>query len=192
MNPFIQVLHFLVSTLFDLYVFALILRFVFQIFRADFYNPLSQFILKVTNPLLIPLRRWIPGYGGVDVSCLLTCVVLSMVKLAILFWLQVQRVPDPLGLLVWSFGDLFKRTIYLFFFAILIQAVLSWINPYGNHPLQGILGKLTNPVVQPFRRIIPPVGGFDITPLFAIVLLQVLIILIAAPIAQVGMSLALR
>lgn len=191
MTPIVQALHFIISTFFDLYIFVLLLRFLFQIVRADYYNPISQLVVKITNPPLVPLRRLIPGLWGIDMACLILCLFVSLLKLIILFALQVGRFPDLLGLILWSLGDLTRMTIYVFFFAILVQVILSWVSPYGNHPLQSILYKLTTPIMRPFKRIIPPVGGFDISPIFAIILLQVLIILIAAPIAQQGFKLAL-
>lgn len=192
MSPIIQASHFLISTLFDLLLFALILRFVFQVVRADFFNPVSQLVVKVTNPLLVPIRRVIPGYAGIDIACLLVLLAVSLVKLTALFWLQFSRWPEPMGIMVWALGDLVKMTFYLFVFAILIQAIMSWVNPYGNHPLQGVLSQLTSPIMRPFRRLIPPMGGFDITPIFALILLQVMIILIASPLAHIGMGLALQ
>jgi YggT family protein len=192
MSPLLQAALFLIKTLFDLYLFALLLRFIFQAVRADFFNPLSQLVVKVTNPPLIPLRRIIPGYKGQDMACLLLCLITCTLKLSLLFGIQFKRFPDPLGLILWSVGDLAKMTIYLFFFSILVQAVMSWVNPYGNHPLQGILVKLTSPVMRPFRRVIPPLGGFDISPIFAIIMLQILIIVVATPVVQTGLMLALK
>ena len=191
MSPFIQAAYLVTQTLFDIYLFALLLRFLFQVVRADFYNPLSQLVVKVTNPPLKPLRRLIPGLWGIDWACLMICTILGMLKLSLLFWIQLQKMPGPLGLFVWTLGDLTKMTLYLFFFSILIQAVLSWVNPYGNHPLQALLSQITSPFMRPFRRFIPPIAGFDITPIFAILLIQVMIILIAGPIIQYGTRWAL-
>lgn len=192
MSPLLHAALFLVKTLFDLYLFALLLRFIFQVVRADFFNPVSQLVVKVTNPPLVPLRRIIPGVKGLDMACLLLCFIICTIKLSMIFGIQFQRFPDPVGLVVWSLGDLAKMTIYLFFFSILVQAVMSWVNPYGNHPIQGLLMQVTAPVMRPFRRFIPPLGGFDISPIFAIILLQLLIILFATPMVQAGLFLALQ
>lgn len=173
MGPLVDAALFLVKALFDLYIFALLLRFLFQLVRADFFNPISQAIVKVTNPPLLPLRKWVPGFRGLDMACLLVIALVCWTKLMITFGLVFKSFPFIPGFLLWSIGDIINSVINLFFFAILGQVILSWVNPYGNHPMQSILFKITAPIMRPFRRFIPPIGGFDITPIFAILLLQV-------------------
>lgn len=190
MSPLIRAGIFLIEALFDIYIFALLLRFIFQLVRADFFNPISQAIVKVTNPPLIPLRRFIPGFKGMDMACLLVIAMVCWIKLMITFGIVFKAFPFVPGLFVWSVGDIARSVINLFFFAILAQAILSWVNPYGNHPMQSILVKLTNPVMRPFRRVIPPIGGFDITPIFAILILQVIGMLNREYIIAMGQILA--
>lgn len=192
MSPLIKAGIFLIEALFDLYIFALILRFLFQMVRADFFNPVSQAIVKVTNPPLIPLRRFIPGFRGLDMACLLVIAMVCWAKLMITYGIIFKSLPFVPGLFVWSVGDITQSVINLFFFAIIAQAILSWVNPYGNHPIASILYKITNPIMKPFRRFIPPIGGFDITPIFAILLLQVLGMLNREYIIQMGQILATR
>jgi len=192
MTPVNNAIEFLLSTLFDLAIICFLLRFIFQVFRADFFNPLSQLIVKVTNPLLIPLRRIIPPVRMLDSACLIIIIALTSIKLACLFGLKFQKFPAIFGLIIWSLGELFTLTTYVFFFAILLQAVLSWVNPTGQNPISGLLHRLTAPLMQPVRRIIPPVGGFDITPIPVIIILQLLIILIGSPLSQSGLIMAMR
>ncbi len=190
MDPLIKAGLFLIEALFDIYTIALLLRFIFQVVRADFFNPVSQMVVKITNPPLLPLRRFIPGYRGMDVACLMVIVLTCILKLLISFTVQAKTLPFAPGLFVWSIGDIFKSTINLFFFAIIAQAILSWVNPYGNHPMQGILTKITSPVMRPFKRVIPPISGFDITPIFAILTLQIIGFLNQAYIITQGQILA--
>ncbi len=190
MSPIHEAGALVIQTLIDLYLIALMLRFFFQLVRADFFNPISQFIVKLTNPLLIPLRRIIPGLFGIDFACLFLMLVLAYFKLGALFWLQMTRLPDPLGLFVWTAGDLIKLSLYVFLFAIVIQAVMSWLSGGRQHPAQMILAQLTSPLLRPFSRFIPSIGGIDITPIFALITLQVMLILVANPVTQFGIVLA--
>ncbi len=170
-------LSFLVSTLFSLYILAVMLRFLLQVTRADFYNPLSQFIVKITTPALRPLRRIIPGWGGVDVAALVLMLVLQMLSVWLVFLLAGRGV-DPLGLLIVSVAQLVDLAFNVFIFAILIQAVLSWITPGTYNPVTSVLFSLTEPVLRPLRRFVPPISGFDLTPLVALLGLQVVRMLV--------------
>lgn len=190
MTPVNQAGYFLVQTLFDLYIMTFMLRFILQLVRADYLNPLSQFIVKVTNPLVVPLRRIIPGFLGIDWATLIVLSLLSASKLSLLFFIRFSKLPDALGLVVWTCGDILSLTIYIFFFAILIQVLMSWVAPMGN-PLTGVLHRITNPLMRPARKVIPVIGGFDISPIPVMIVLQLLIILIATPLVQSGLQLAL-
>ncbi len=170
-------LAFLISTLFSLYILVVMLRFLLQLTRADFYNPLSQFIVKITTPALRPLRRLIPGWGGVDVAALVLMLLLQMLSVWLVF-LLAGRGADPLALLIVSIAQLTDLAFNVFIFAILIQAVLSWITPGTYNPVTSVLFSLTEPVLRPLRRIVPPISGFDLTPLVAILGLQVLRMLV--------------
>jgi YggT family protein len=170
-------LSFLLSTLFSLYILAVMLRFLLQLTRADFYNPLSQFIVKITTPVLRPLRRLIPGWGGVDVAALVLMLVLQMLSVWLVFLLAGRGV-DPLALLIVSVAQLVDLTFNVFIFAILIQAVLSWITPGTYNPVTSVLFSLTEPVLRPLRRVVPPISGFDLTPLVALLGLQVVRMLV--------------
>jgi YggT family protein len=170
-------LEFLVTTLFSLYILAVMLRFLLGVVRADFYNPVSQFLVRITNPLLIPMRKVIPSIGKYDTSALLLMLLLQLASLGIVVLLRdisVSFVP----LLIAAVGELIMLVINVFMFAIIIQVVLSWVNPGNYNPVTALLYSITSPIMRPIQRIIPPVSGIDLSPLVAIIGLQVLRMLI--------------
>ena len=183
-------LNFLIRTLFDLYIIVVALRFLLQWVRADFYNPLSQFLVRATNPLLRPLRRIIPGYGGIDFASVILMLLLKAAEISILGLVAAGRIPAPLGLLVLSLAEVLRLLIYIFMFAIIIQVVLSWVNPGAYNPATVLIYRLTEPLLEPARRLIPPMGGLDFSPLVVLILLQLTIILIIRPLLQFGFSLS--
>lgn len=192
MSPFNQAGIFLIQTLFDLYLMMIMLRFLLQVFRAEFYNPISQLVVRLTNPLLIPLRRVIPGFKGIDWSSITLLLIVTIIKLTLVCLIQFHRLPSIPGLVVWSVGDLVGLTIHIFFFAVLIQIIASWIAPSSHNPALDIIRCLTNPLMRPARKYIPAIGGFDLSPIPVIIGLQLLTILLAGPIIQVGAQLSLR
>jgi YggT family protein len=173
MNDYLRnPIEFLLSVLFGLYILAVLLRFLLQWVRADFYNPLSQAIVKLTNPALRPLRRIIPGLGGIDVAALLLVLALQMI-LGVLLTLLRGAPLQPGWLLLWSVGELVALTFNIFIFSLIIQALLSWVNPGHYNPVSGMLSRLNEPLLRPARRLIPPFSGLDLSPLVVILLLQV-------------------
>jgi YggT family protein len=170
-------LTFLISTLISLYILAVMLRFLFQLTRADFYNPLTQFIVKITSPALRPLRRIIPGWGGLDIAALVLMLALQMLSVWLVF-LLADRAIDPLNLLIVALAQLVDLAFSVFIFAILIQAILSWITPGTYNPVTSVLFSLTEPVLRPVRRFVPPISGFDLSPLVALLGLQVIRMLV--------------
>lgn len=171
-------LEFLITTLFDLYITVVMLRFILQQVRADFYNPISQFIVKVTNPLLIPLRRIIPGWGGIDIASILLMLLLQSIAITLLLLIRGVGL-GPLVVINLAFAELVSMAFNVFIFAIVIQAVISWINPAGHYnPVGGILRSITEPLLRPARKFIPPISGIDLSPLAALFALQILKMLI--------------
>lgn len=172
MNPF----AFLIDTLIYLYILLLMLRLLLQWVKADFYNPLSQFIVKLTNPPVIPLRRLIPGYWGIDFATLVLVLVLTAIKLAVIAMINGVD-PTSLSIISLSVVALFETIdliLSIFLFSIFIQAILSWVNPDPRNPVMNVLGSLTRPVLKPFRKLIPPISGIDISPIFAIITIMFL------------------
>lgn len=165
-------LEFLVTTLVGLYILAVMLRFLLGLVRADFYNPVSQFLVRVTNPLLVPMRKVIPTVGKFDTSAVVLMLVLQLLSVLIVVALRGADV-SFVAILAYAIGELLMLLINVFLFAIIVQVILSWISPGTYSPVNAILYSLTEPVLQPFRRIIPPLSGIDLSPLFALIALQV-------------------
>ncbi len=163
-NPFV----FLINILLDLYIIVLMLRFILQQVGADFYNPLSQFIVKVTAPVLNPARRVIPSFRGVDTATIVVIVLFIIVKIYLVALLSGYTV-SLTTLFLMGIREFIPLALNVFIFAIIIQAILSWINPDPYNPVTGVLFSITRPVLQPVRRWIKPIEGLDLSPLFAII-----------------------
>lgn len=174
-------LLFVIETLFDLYVLCFILRLVMQMTRADFHNPLAQFIVRVTNPLLVPLRKLVPGYRGLDLAAVLLILVLELVATATLFQLKTGLSPGAGTLLYFALLRTLVTFIRLYFFAILLYAILSFVSPGTYNPLSSVLASICEPVLNPVRKLIPPIGGIDLSPLFVLIGLQALLMAIPVP-----------
>ena len=180
---------FLIQTLFGLYIGAVMIRFVLAVVRADFYNPISQFLVKVTNPPLVPLRRLIPSVGKLDLASIVLMLVLQMLELFTIGLIKGVSF-HPLGLGVLALGELLSLLVQIYFFTILIQVVLSWVSPGGYNPAVALLYSLNEPVLGRARRLLPPIHGFDLSPIVAMIVLQLLTILLIAPITDLGRGLA--
>lgn len=165
-------LEFLLSTLVGLYITAILLRFLLHAVRADAYNPISQFLRKVTDPALSPLRRLIPNWRGKDMAALTLALLLQCVLLFVVAWLRGRGISIGM-LLPWALAELLSITFNIFIFAIIIQAVMSWISPGVYNPVTSLVHSLNAPVLRPVSRLIPPISGVDLSPLFAILGLQV-------------------
>ena len=190
-------LMLIINTLFDLYVLLVLLRFLLQMLRADFYNPISQFIVKLTTPPLKILRRVIPSVAGQDAASIVLCLILIYIKFMIIRSLDISHVPistymapvneaSYIGLFIFAIADLIALTFTVFLVAIFIQVIMSWISPGQYNPLIGLVHKIAEPALKPFRKIIPPMGGFDLSPIFAILALMVVKMLLVPPIAYMG------
>jgi len=169
----VQIAVFLVDTIATFFVFLLLARFHVQWLRAPFRNPAGEFVVATTNWAVKPARRVIPGAAGLDLASLLLAWAFQAASL----WAQVAIVggqPALLALVAVAAVDLVRYSIYFLVFALIVQAVLSWTNPYT--PVGPAFDALTRPFLRPFRRYIPPLGGVDLTPLVLLVLLQVLLI----------------
>ena len=173
---------FLLNVIFGLYIFAVLLRFLLQLVRADFYNPIAQFLVAITNPPLKPLRRVIPGLFGIDVASVVLLVLLELVFQTLLATLLNQSLTVA-TLLVKGVFDLLHNTLNVYLFGILILVILSWVNPYPN-ALSQLLGRLTEPLLRPARRTIPPLSGIDLSPMVA--MLGIALVQMALPYLERG------
>ncbi|MBL3527493.1 MAG: YggT family protein [gamma proteobacterium endosymbiont of Lamellibrachia anaximandri] len=171
---------FLIQTLFGLYILAVMLRLILQLVKADFYNPVSQFLVRATNPPLKLLRRFIPGFGGIDISSIVLAWILKAAELGLVILLSGASV-SALGPILWAIPELVELLINIFLFAILIQVILSWINPGAYNPVSALLHSLTDPVMRPARRILPPISGLDLSPMLVMIGLVLLKMLLLPP-----------
>ena len=162
---------FLIDTFVSLYLFALMLRFLLQWAEADFYNPISQFLVKLTHPPLRYLRRFIPSVRRIDSASLVLMLAVQILSDYLVFTLQ-QISASPASLLLVALGQLLELLYNILFYSILISVVLSWVAPRGYNPAMKLLYDLTDPLLAFFRRYLPPMGGIDISPLLALVALQ--------------------
>lgn len=175
---------FLIDTLASLYIFAVMLRFLLQWVEADFYNPISQFLVKITHPLLRPMRRFIPSVGRVDTASLLLMLTVQSLDMFLVASLQ-QVALSPVGLVLAAFGQLLELLFNIYFYAILISAVMSWVPmPHGYNPAVKMLYELTEPLLSLFRRLLPPMGGIDLSPLMVLVGLQFTKMVVLPPLHQ--------
>lgn len=172
-----QALQFLIDTLFNLYLMVVILRLWLQLARADFYNPFSQFVVKATNPLVLPLRKLIPSIGSLDTATLLIAYAVALTKILLLQGLLVGQLLLPQSLF-WAVLVLVKEVLSLMFWMLVIRALLSWVSQ-GRSPIEYVMQQLTEPLLRPIRRIIPPMGGLDLSVFVALVALQFFNILLS-------------
>lgn len=170
-------LYFLVDTLLTMYLYVLILRFVMQLTRADFRNPFAHAVMVITNPLIMPLRRIFPPIGKVDSASVLAIILVAAGTIGILEFIDGDGVVmlDPISWLVLT-GLMLVRAVIMFYMgALIIFALLSWVVPAGYNPVMALLGNIVEPVLQPFRRLIPPIGALDLSVLWAVLALGVLL-----------------
>jgi len=190
-------LMLVINTLFDLYVLLVLLRFLLQMLRADFYNPVSQFIVRMTSPPLRILRRVIPSISGQDTASVVLCLLLIYAKFLLMRVLSFPAVyiggqavqigaASYAGLLVYSIADLVALVLTVFLVAVILKAVLSWFGPGHYNPVIGLVDRIASPVLRPVRRLLPPLGGIDLSPLFAILGLMVIKMLVVPPILILG------
>lgn len=174
MNLVSQILIQVIEAVGGLYIFAVVLRFFLQLVRADFYNPLSQAIVKVTNPLLIPLRRLIPGVFGIDIAALVLALLLQFILGQLLHFIAIQSFANPLSALLLGFLGLINMAIYLGFAAAIVLVVSSFVAPFSTNPIILLAKQLIEPLLHPIQRVIPPLGGLDFSVFFVFLGLGVL------------------
>jgi YggT family protein len=178
----IQMVLLIVNTGFTLLTVLLLVRFLMQLFRAPFGNTVGSFVLNLTNWLVLPLRRIVPSFRGFDSASLLAAYLLQVALLTLVIALTSSLEISNIGALaqiaISGVVVLLRLIIYLFIVLLVVQAILSWFSPHA--PLNWLIGKMTDPVLRPLRRIIPPISGIDLTPLVAILLAQIALIFVSA------------
>ncbi len=171
---------YLLQTLGSLYLMIVLLRFVLQLVRADFYNPISQFVVRATRPLLNPLRRVVPGFGGLDLSSLVLALLVQLAVMALILLLAGVGLPLALWpqLLVWALIGVAAMFVNLFFYALIASVILSWVAPHSSNPGAQLVQQLCEPLLMPIRRLLPSLGGLDLSPIFAFIALNLMEMLV--------------
>ena len=164
---------FIIQTLGSLYLLIVLMRFILQLVRANFYNPLCQFVVKATQPLLKPLRRVIPSLFGLDMSSLVLALLLQILLFVVILMLNGYQAFTVL-LLPWGLIGIFSLFLKIIFWSMIISVILSWVAPGSRSPGAELVYQITEPVLAPFRRLIPNLGGLDISPIFAFIALNLL------------------
>lgn len=168
---------FLIETLIHLYLVVILLRILLEAARVDFYNPIVQLLLRLTDPLVKPLARLIPNIGRLNTAAVVLLYVIQLIGLFILVGLS-GRVPDPLVLTLLALMRLVRMLLVLYMILIIVSVILSWVGQGARHPIVPLTYQLTEPVLAPIRRVLPSLGGLDLSPLIAIIGIQFLIILL--------------
>lgn len=185
MSPLQDTGLFIVGVLFGMYILLVMLRFLLQWVQADFYNPVSQVIMKATQPVLAPMRRYVPSIAGLDTASLLLMFLLQLIEL----WLSANIIGMPAGigsLALLSVARLLQLMVYVFLVSILVMVVLSWVQPRSYNPVIGLMNSLSSPIMRPLRRVIPILGGLDISPIAALLILGVVLRLLIAPLTYLS------
>jgi len=174
--------YLIVSSLGGLYILAVLLRFMLQVARADFYNPFTQAIVKVTDPTVRLFRRFIPGYKGFDFASLLLALVAQCIATTLLIYFSGFALPG-IGLIVsWSSVGLLSFILNIYFWSMIISIVSSFIAPFSRHPGLVLVRQLTEPVMEPLRRLLPSMGGLDFSPIFLFLSLQIIRVIFIDPV----------
>ncbi len=191
MNAINEISLYLVQTVIGIYLIIMLLRFVLQLSLADFYNPISQFLVRATNPVVLPLRRVLPARGRFDPASLLVAIVIQLLAIVAMLAMNGFSLP-AVGLLVaWSVVGVIALLLRIYFFALLGMIILSWIAPGTANPAAYLMFQITEPVMAPFRRMLPAMGGMDFSPILVFILINIIQIALRNFAAGLGLHPAL-
>ncbi|WNO09347.1 YggT family protein [Teredinibacter sp. KSP-S5-2] len=188
MTTISAILIYLLQTLTTLFLLFVILRFMLQIARADFYNPFSQAVVKVTNPLLIPMRRIIPGIFGIDIASIILALVIQVLFGTLYYFITQNGIMNPGILLIWGIIATLNYTRLICIVCLFIVVISSFVAPFSHHPILTLVRQLMQPLIQPFQRIIPPMGGLDFSVLFVFIALGVVQIILVSLAQTTGLD----
>jgi len=189
MGYFANAAQILINFAFGVLVFLIVLRVLLQLVRANFYNPVCQFLYKATNPLLMPLRRIIPSWRNIELGALLLAWLLSALKLALIYGLFGQRL-GLLGLLVMALADLLDFTLMLYIGVVFVRVLLSFIAVERGNPVVPLVYQLSEPLLRPLRKLLPTPGRLDFSPMLVVLAILLARALLVAPLLDLGMRLA--
>jgi YggT family protein len=185
MNPLSQVSQLILTTAFDLYIVVLWLRFLLQLLHADYYNPIAQFVVQATAPLVNPLKRIIPGNRSWEPSVLVIILLVKMLEMTLLGLLAGGATVAPLPLLIYTVVSLLQLAAEFYFWTLMISVVMSWVAPGNYSPAAVLVNQIIEPLLAPCRRLLPAMGGLDLSPIFVFLGIKVFQILVATAAAQV-------
>lgn len=186
MSYLLQALITLVQFVIGIYLMLVLLRFLFQLVRADFYNPLSQAIVTATNPPLRFLRKFVPGFAGIDWPSIILLFSIQALEISLISLLATGSMPSPASLFVLCLAHLLQLTAYVYMFFIIIIVVISWVNPGAYNPLTVLLHQITDPLMREVRRRIPATGGLDWSPMVVLLGIYLFLSLVVAPLMDFG------
>lgn len=190
MSGVINAVVFLIKTVIDCYIMLLFLRLMMGYFHANYYNPLSQLVVKLTGPVVKPFQRFVPSFKGVDLAIAAVIILLEMIKIVLISLLQYQLFPNPGGLIIWSTIQALDQFCSMYLFCIIGRVLLSWFDAPNLAAVKEVLFMITEPLMRFFRRYIPPISGIDLSPVAAILLIQVISIGLLAPLNSIGSEVA--
>jgi len=189
MHYFASAGQILINVLFGALIALVVLRVLLQCVRANFYNPVCQFLYKITNPVLMPLRKVIPAWRNLDIAGVLLAWLLTAIELALLYVVVGQRL-GLIGLGVMALADLVDFVLMLYFGLILVRVFLSFVSVERSNPIVPLIVQLTDPVLKPLRRFIPAIAGLDLSPMAVMLIILLARVLIVAPLLDFGLHLA--
>ncbi|WP_317931420.1 YggT family protein [Halioxenophilus sp. WMMB6] len=188
MHALAQIATLLIQTLASLFLFFVVLRFLLQLARADIYNPLSKAVVKITSPLLIPLRKVVPGFFGIDLASVVLALLVGLVAIELNLLVVGAAPVNPLRALGWAAIGVVYLTSYMIFAGLIITVIVSWVAPHSRHPFLILLYQLMAPIQRPFQRLIPDLGGLDITPIFIILVINIVWIVLESFARALGLN----
>lgn len=191
MSAINEILAYLIQTALSLYLLVMLLRFLFHFAKADFYNPITQFVVRATNPLVRPARRLFPAMGRFDGAALVLALLLQALAIVLLLLIHGAGLVSPTRILAWSVIGVLGLLVNIYFFALLAMIIISWVAPTSRHPALLLLWQITEPVMAPVRRLLPPLGGLDFSPILLFILINVVQIGLRHVAAGVGLHPAL-
>lgn len=187
MNPFVEIGIYVVHTLGSVFLLFVILRFLLQLARADFYNPFSQTVVKVTNPVLLPIRKAVPGFFGIDLASVVLALIVQLLIGELTALIGHHQFVNPGYLLILGALGTLKLTTYIVYVCLIVMVITSFVAPYSTHPALMLVRQLMEPLVRPVQKVIPPMGGLDFSVLFVFMGVTIVQKLLDATVYSVGL-----
>ena len=178
MEAITEISSYLIQTLMNLLLLGIVMRLLLQLSKADFYNPISQILVKLTNPMVLPLRRLVPNFRLFDLSSLILAIGLQVLLIIILLKVNGAYQPSLSTLVIWGLIGVAAIFVNIYFFALLAMIILSWLAPNSYHPAVQLISQIVEPIMAPVRRVIPPIGGLDFSPILIFILINIVEILL--------------